>query len=120
MPNKTLEIRELYLQQSPLYLQNQINTYSADNIINWPGDGYFNQFEPDSRLLQDSLKPQTEENTNIADKIFGDQKKRHHLNLRHSGNLFYERCKLHNSHIKEIDNTITNPSSTVMGVKGCF
>jgi hypothetical protein len=110
MSNKTLEIRELYLQQSPPYQQNQIKTYSAGNIINWPADGYFNQFKPDCRLLEDSLKPQTEENSNIADKIFGDQKKRHHLNLRHSGNLFYERCKLHNNHIKEIDNTMTDIS----------
>jgi hypothetical protein len=110
MPNKTLEIRELYQQQNPPYLQNQLKAYQSQPVLNWPADGYFNRFEPDSKLLQDSLKPETHQYDNIADKIFGGQKKQNLLKLKHSGNLFYERCNLHNNHIKEIDNTITDLS----------
>ncbi|MHC4187808.1 MAG: hypothetical protein ACYSRQ_06410, partial [Planctomycetota bacterium] len=53
----------------------------------------------------------------IADQVFGNQKQSEYLGLKHLANLFYERCKLHKQHIKEIDRTHIKVQENLFGVK---
>jgi hypothetical protein len=102
MPNVTYEMRKLYLQQ------NQYSTKQAKahypTLLQWPEKGYFEKFKPDADLLQKALSPLEKSITNsVADQVFGNLKQLEYLDLRHSANLFYERCKLHKQHIQDID-----------------
>jgi len=102
MPNKTYEMRNLYLQQSQYSAEQTKPDYPL--FLQWPDKGYFEKFKPDANLLQKALSPLEKSVTNsIADQVFGNLKELEYLDLKHSANLFYERCRLHDQHIKEID-----------------
>ena len=102
MPNTTYEIRNLYLQQSHYSAEPTQPDYPA--LLQWPEKGYFQKFKPDADLLQTILSPLEKSLTySLADQVFGNQKQLEYLDLKHGANLFYERCKLHNQHIQEID-----------------
>jgi hypothetical protein len=102
MPNKTYELRNLYSQQSRYCAKHIKPEYPL--FLQWPEKGYFEKFKPDADLLQNALLPIGKyEARSVADQVFGDQKQREYLGLKHSANLFYERCKLHEQHILEID-----------------
>lgn len=102
MPNTTYEIRNLYRQQSP-YSARPIEPDSPA-LLHWPEKSYLDRFRPDADLLQTVLTPLTERLTaNVADQVFGNQKRLEYLDLKHAANLFYERCNLHNQQIQEID-----------------
>lgn len=102
MPNTTYELRNLYFQQSQ-YSAKQTKPYYP-LFLQWPEKGYFDKFKPDADLLQKALSPLEKSTTySVADQVFGNQKQLEYLDLKHSANLFYERCKLHKQHIKDID-----------------
>ncbi len=102
MPNKTYEMRNLYFQQSPYSAEQAKPDYPL--FLQWPDKGYFEKFKPDADLLQKALSPLEKSVTNsIADQVFGNLKEIEYLDLKHSANLFYERCRLHKQHIQEID-----------------
>ena len=102
MPNKTYEMRNLYFQQSQYSVKEAKPEYPL--LLRWPENEYLNQFKPDAKLLQKTLSPLEKSlSYNIADQIFGNQKQLEYLSLKHLANLFYERCRLHNQHIKDID-----------------
>jgi len=101
IPNKTY-VRNLYLQQSHYSAEPAKPDYPV--FLQWPEKGYFDRFKPDAHLLQTILSPLEKSLTySIADQVFGNQKQLEYLDLKHGANLFYERCKLHNQHIQEID-----------------
>ena len=104
MPNKTYELRNLYFQQSQYCSQPARPDYKP--LLQWPENGYFEKLKPDADLLQKALSPLDKLKTySIADQVFGNQKESEYLGLKHLANLFYERCKLHKQHIKEIDSS---------------
>ena len=102
MPTKTYELRNLYFQQSQYSIKQETPDYPL--FLQWPDKGYFGKFKPDAYLLQKLLSPLEKSVTNsVADQVFGNLKQIEYLDLKHSANLFYERCKLHKQHIEEID-----------------
>lgn len=102
MPNKTHELRNLYFQQSQYSIQEAQPEYPL--LLSWPDRGYFEPFRPDADLLQKALSPLEKAAAgNIADQVFGNQKNLEYLSLKHLSNLFYERCRLHEQHIQDID-----------------
>ena len=106
MPNKTYEMRNLYFQQSHYAAEQQNEKYGYPSLLQWPSNGYFENFKPDADLLQKAVSPVERLTTSsIADQVFGNQKQSEYLGLKHLANLFYERCKLHKQHIKEIDHS---------------
>jgi hypothetical protein len=102
MPNKLYELKNLYLQQSQYSVQQTRPEYPL--LLSWPENEYLNQFKPDAKLLQKTLSPLEKSlSNNIADQVFGNQKQLEYLSIKHLANLFYERCQLHEQHIKDID-----------------
>ena len=116
MPNRTYELRKLYFEQSQYSAKKVEPDYQP--LLQWPENGYFEKFKLDAKLLQKALSP-LEKSTNysIADQVFGNQKESEYLGLKHLANLFYERCKLHKQHIKEIDSTNIKVQEKLFGVK---
>jgi hypothetical protein len=116
MPNKTYELRKLYFEQSQ-YSAKQVEP-DYQSLLQWPEKGYFEKFKLDAKLLQKALSPlEKSANYSIADQVFGNQKESEYLGLKHLANLFYERCKLHKQHIKEIDSTHINIQEKLFGAK---
>ena len=116
MPNKTYELRKLYLEQSQYSAKPTKPVYPS--LLQWPEKGYFEKFKLDADLLQKAISPLTKSTTgSIADQVFGNQKQSEYLGLKHVANLFYERCKLHKQHIKEIDSTHITVQEKLFGVK---
>jgi hypothetical protein len=102
MPSKMYELKNLYLQQSQYSAKQARPDYPL--FLQWPEKAYFEKFKPDADLLQKALSPLEKSVTySIADQVFGNQKQLEYLGLKHSANLFYERCRLHKQHIQEID-----------------
>ncbi len=116
MPNKTYELRNLYFQQSQYSAEQAKPDYPL--FLQWPDKGYFEKFKPDADLLQKALSPLEKSVTNsIADQVFGNLKQIEYLDLKHSSNLFYERCRLHKQHIQEIDRRHIEIQGNLFGVK---
>ena len=116
MPNKTYELRKLYLEQSQ-YSAKQVEL-DYQPLLQWPEKGYFEKFKLDAELLQKAISPSTESTTDsIANQVFGNQKQSEYLGIKHLANLFYERCKLHKQHIKEIDSTHIKFQGKLFGAK---
>jgi len=116
IPNKTYELRNLYFQQSQ-YSAEQAKPYYP-LFLRWPEKGYFDKFKPDADLLQKALSPLEKSTTySVADQVFGNQKQLGYLGLKHLANLFYERCKLHDQHIKDIDHSHLQVQGRLFGVK---
>lgn len=101
MPNRTYELRNLYLQQSH-YCAEETGPYQRP-VIQWPATGYWKRFEPDAHLLQQVLSDSYEQTGCIADQIFGSHKRRQYTDVKHLANLLSERAKLHAQHIRDID-----------------
>lgn len=102
MPNKTYELRKLYFQQSRYSAKPAKVIYTP--LLKWPENGYFENFKSDANLLQKALMPdKLSQDSTIADQVFGNQKKLEYLGLKHLANIFYERCKIHKKHIRDID-----------------
>ena len=101
MPNKTYELRNLYFQQS-LYSAQPVKP-EYPSLLQWPSNGYFENFMPDAKTLEQALAPvNAAKPYSVADQVFGHQKQLEQLNLTHLSNLFYERCRLHKQHIQDI------------------
>jgi hypothetical protein len=116
MPNKTYELRNLYFQQSHYSVGQAKPDYPL--LLQWPKNGYFEKLKPDADLLKKALSPLEKSAVDsIADQVFGNQKQSEYLGLKHLANLFYERCKLHKQHIKEMDSTHINVQEKLFGVK---
>ncbi len=116
MPNSLYEIRNLYLQQSQYSVKEAKPEYPL--LLHWPKNNYLKQFTPDAETLQKVLSPAvTPGNNNIADQLFGNQKQFEYLNLKHLSNLFQERCRLHEQHIKDIDHSNMQIQEKKFGVE---
>jgi hypothetical protein len=116
MPNSLYELRNLYLQQSQYRASQYVLEYPL--LLHWPENDYLNQFKPDAKILQKVLSPiETSVSNNIADQLFGNQKQLEYLSLKHLSNLFYERCRLHEQHIKEIDHSNMQIQEKKFGVE---
>jgi len=102
MYNTIAQLRELYFQQSR-YSAEPAKAYYPP-LLQWPSNSYFERFKPDSDLLQNAISLADKSYTSsVANQIFGSQKEQEYLGLKHSSNLFYERCKLHKQHLEEIN-----------------
>ena len=116
IPDRSYEIRNLYFQPSQYCSQQAKPGYEP--LLRWPKNGYFEKLMPDADLLQKALSPFERLKTySIADQVFGNQKQSEYLGLKHLANLFYERCKLHKQHIKEIDHSHIKIQESLFGVK---
>ena len=86
--------------------------------MRWPSNYYFDKFKPDAQLLQKAfLQAGKSKYLTIADQVFANQKNHHYLNLKHLANLFYERCRLHSQHIKEIEHRHIKTQEELFGLK---
>ena len=111
-------MRNLYFQQSHYSAKQQEEKYDYPSLLQWPSNGYFEKLKPDADLLQKALSPVEKLTTNsIADQVFGNQKQSEYLGLKHLANLFYERCKLHEQHIRDIDHSHIKIQENLFGVK---
>ena len=101
--DRPTQIREPYLDPS-LYAGGQQQHGLYDSLLQWPRNGYFNQFKPDAALLHEALtsysRPQA---MTVAEQVFGGQARQQRINLKHLANILYERALLHKSHVKDID-----------------
>ena len=94
----------MYFQQNAYSTQKHQDKYCKPPLLQWPSNGYFEKLKPDADLLQKALKPETNyERKSISEQIFGNQMKLQYTGLKHTANLFYERCNLHKQHIQNID-----------------
>ena len=101
MPDKMYILQGLYSQHSQ-YSAEQPQPYYA-SLLQWPQKGYWDKFQPDAELLQKILLPVETKAYSVADQVFGNQKRQECIGIRHLANVFYERCKLHNQHVQDID-----------------
>lgn len=106
----------MYFQQSQ-YSVKQAEPYYPP-LLQWPEKGYFEKFKTDADLLQTAISPlEKSVSYTVADQVFGNQKQLEYLGLKHSANLFYERCKLHKQHIQDIDHTHIKVQERLFGAK---
>lgn len=118
MPNKTYELRNLYFQQSQYSANKQDDKHDYPALLQWPANGYFDRIKPDADLLQQALSPFDKYSMdNLSEQVFGNALKQQHVNLKHSANLFYERCKLHKQHIQDIDDRHIKVQERLFGVE---
>ena len=115
MPNKTYELRNLYFQQSQYHAEPPQPQYPP--LLQWPEKAYFEKFKPDADLLQQAFSRIGASASSVADQVFGNQKQSEYLGLKHSANLFYERCKLHKQHIQDIDHRHIQIQEKLFGVE---
>jgi hypothetical protein len=102
MPNKTYELRNLYFLQNPYSVKSAGTSYPL--FLKWPKSSYFKGLKYDAGLLQKALKPESDyKGKPVSEQIFGNEVKQQYTGLKHTANLFYERCKLHKDHIQDID-----------------
>jgi hypothetical protein len=104
MPNRTYELRKLYFQQSRYAAAEDIKKDDSPPLLQWPSNGYFEKLKPDADLLQQALSPRAENQyDDLSAQVFGQELRTHHISLQHQAHLFYERCRLHQRHIRDID-----------------
>jgi len=116
VPNKTYELRNLYFLQNPYSASQADVSYSL--FLKWLENGYFKKLKPDAELLQEVLRPDSDyKGKNISEQIFGNEIKQQYVGLKHTANLFYERCKLHKQHIQDIDRRHIDVQETKFGVE---
>ena len=118
MPTKIYELRNLYLQQSRYSAEPEERKYAGPPILRWPADSYFDRLKPDADLLQRALAPRdTYKTADISQRVFGNELKQQQISLKHTANLFYERCRLHQSHMEEIDDRHVKAQERLFGVE---
>jgi len=102
MPNKTYELRNLYLQQSHDYAT-EATVAPCWPILAWPENGYFENLKLDAKLLWQALNQPANDRAPISQQVFGNDARQQGVIMRHLANLLYERCRLHKQHIEDID-----------------
>jgi hypothetical protein len=118
IPNKTYELRNLYWQQSQYTTKPEEKKYDPMPLLQWPANGYFEKLKPDADLLQQAITPFINDKTNrIAERVFGNELNQQNIDLKHTENLFYERCKLHQQHIRDIDERHLTVQERLFGVE---
>ena len=116
MPNKTSELRRYYLQQSQ-YSVTPPQPYQPP-LIHWPRTGYFDRFDPDTKLLEKSLHPEpAQDSHSIAEQVFGNQQRQEYTSLKHLAHLLRERAELHRQHICDIDQRHIEIQEKLFGIK---
>ena len=102
MPNRISELRTLYFQlhKNDSYDQS-VPEYKP---FGWLDYSLPEQHHQEGDLLQKVLSPDPDKlDGSIADKIFGTQLRRNHVDLQHSLNLLRERSIIHERHIQDIN-----------------
>ena len=118
MPNNTYELRNLYFQQSQYSIKPEKEKYACPPILQWPANSYFKKLKPDADLLQQALAPlPTHDTASMSERVFGNDLQKQQINLKHGANLFYERCRLHQNHIQEIDDRHIKAQERLFGVE---
>jgi len=118
MPNKTYELRNLYFQQSQYSVKPEEKKYAYPPILQWPANSYFEKLKPDADLLQQALKPRDNYKTqSVSEQVFGNDLKQQQISLKHTANLFYERCKLNKNHLQEINDRHLKTQERLFGVE---
>ena len=102
--------------------QNRYSTKQAKSyepmLLQWPNKAYFKKLKPDAVLLQKALTPENRfEEMSVSQQIFGNDIKQQYIGLKHSANLFAERCQIHKNHIQEIDRRHMEAQEKLFGVK---
>ena len=83
----------------------------------WPKSSYFEAFRPDAALLQTAMSPPpASDSDTMATQIFGAQQQQEYLGLKHLSHLFYERCRLHRQHLRDIDHRHIEAQEKLFGV----
>ena len=116
MPNKTYELRNLYLQQGLGYVKE--DKYCKPPLLQWPENGYFERFRQDSELFEKALDLQMPcLSGNVSEQIFGSEIKKQYTGLKHLAHLLYERAKLHKNHVTEINDSHIKIQEQKFGVE---
>ena len=106
--NEIMGLRESYFQYSG-YLTKPAEKGRYDSLLQWPSNGYFDEFRPDTFLLKQALTPYTLfDASTVAEQVFGSQVRQQRISLHHEANVLYERAILHCRHLKEIDRHLMN------------
>ena len=118
MPNKTYELRKLYFEQSSHSAPKKAADDEKPLLIKWPQSSYFNALSRDAQLLQKALKPEADYRArSVSQKIFSSEVKKQRTSLDHISNIFYERCRLHKTHLSEINSRHMDAQEKLFGVK---
>ncbi len=116
IPNKTYEIRQLYIQQS----QYRVEPAEASQppLLQWPDSGYFDKLKPDADLLHRCLSEEVKATgSSVADEVFGQQKEHEYTGMKHLVNLLQERSTLHRQHLYDIDHRHLQVQEELFGVR---
>jgi hypothetical protein len=116
MPNKTCEIRQLYIQQS----QYQVEPVEPPQppLLQWPDSSYFEKLRPGAELLQRCLAQEIEAGKgSVADEVFGNQKEHEYTGMKHLVNLLAERSVLYRQHLYDIDHRHLQAQEELFGVR---
>jgi len=97
------EVKGPYLQPAGTYKTADSDKYDSAPLMQWPSNNYFSHIKKDASFITESLLKDSPANNYIADKVFGMQKNVQSVNLKHTANLLYERCRLHKLHLDEIE-----------------
>lgn len=117
MPNRTYELRTLYFQQSQ-YNTQPSESHSYPSLLQWPNSRYFSQLQPDAELLQETLSiPDPSQENSLSEQVFGRELRQQNFGLQHLSHLFYERCRLHQKHIQEIQDRHLKVQERLFGVE---
>jgi hypothetical protein len=87
---------------------------SGDSLLQWSGNRYFDSLKKDVPLLEETLAPAPESqaySATLADQVFGHQKRDQCVSVKHLLNLLYERSRLHQRHLKDIDHRLMDCQS---------
>ena len=118
MPNITYELRNLYFQQSQYSAKQDEKKYDHPPLLHWPEKGYFKELKIDADLLQQAILPFNDYKTDkLSERVFGNELNQQKITLKHTANLFYERSKLHNRHIQDIDDRHIKVQGRLFGVE---
>ena len=96
---KLPELQQLYFshsQYSPAPMESP-----TDRLLQWP-DTYHTLLQ-ERTLLDATLTPPPPQPDNLAYQVFGRQLHLEGLSFKHLGQFLYERCKLHYTHVEEIN-----------------
>ena len=116
-PSINYLIQGLYLQQSQ-YSDRSEEKVSEPPLIHWPQPGYFQNFKPDSHLLEKSLQSDDTYSSNpSADQVFGSNLRQQKTELKHLAHLLYERSLLHRDHLKDIDDRHLKTQERLFGAE---
>jgi hypothetical protein len=82
--------------------------YRHGLVLPCPSETYFEKFKFDAALLRESLSlSAVPRDGTLAEQVFGGQARQQRISLAHLANVLYERARLHQRHLRDIDWRLT-------------